>query len=86
MPRVGRLQEPIENRGGLEGAAGFRPRTPDGLPIMGRTPIEGLYVATGHFRHGILLAPITATLLAELIVTGRASVDLSPFSPDRFNT
>ena len=70
----------------LEAWAGFRPITPDGLPILGPTPIEGLYVATGHFRHGILLAPITARLMAELILTGRPSFDLSPFSPQRFNT
>lgn len=69
----------------LEAWAGFRPSTSDKLPIMGSTPIEGLFVATGHFRHGILLAPITAHLMAELILTGRASFDLSPFAPDRFS-
>ena len=70
----------------LEAWAGFRPRTPDGLPLLGTTSIGGLYVATGHFRHGILLAPATATLLAQLILQDRASFDLSPFSPSRFNT
>jgi glycine oxidase len=64
--------------------AGFRPQTPDGLPILGSTGIGGLYVATGHFRHGILLAPITATLLAELILHGRTSLDLASFAPQRF--
>jgi glycine oxidase len=68
----------------LEAWAGFRPYTNDKLPVLGKTPIEGLFVATGHFRHGILLAPITATLLADLILRGRASFDLSPFSPARF--
>ncbi len=68
----------------LDAWAGFRPATTDKLPILGATSIEGLYVATGHFRHGILLAPITAQLMAELLVTGRSSLDLSPFSPQRF--
>ncbi|MDP3723358.1 MAG: glycine oxidase ThiO [Candidatus Omnitrophota bacterium] len=67
-----------------EAWAGFRPSTPDRLPILGSTPIDGLYVATGHFRHGILLAPLTAQVLAELILTGRSSPDLTPFSPQRF--
>lgn len=68
----------------LEAWAGFRPLAKDRLPILGKTSVEGLYVATGHFRHGILLAPITAALMAELILRGRSSVDLSPFSPSRF--
>ena len=68
----------------LEAWAGFRPVTPDGLPILGATPIEGLHVATGHFRHGILLAPVTATLMAELILRGRPSFDVAPFSIWRF--
>jgi len=70
----------------LEAWAGFRPYTKDKLPILGKTSIEGLYVATGHFRHGILLAPITAKVMAELILKrGQASIDLSPFSPQRFS-
>ena len=68
----------------LEAWAGFRPYSEDKLPILGPTPIHGLYVATGHFRHGILLAPITATLLTELILRGRPSLDLAPFAPTRF--
>lgn len=68
----------------LEAWAGFRPCTPDALPVLGETRIHGLYVATGHFRHGILLAPITARLMAELILRGRPSHDLTPFSPLRF--
>lgn len=68
----------------LEAWAGFRPYTSDRLPIIGKTSIEGLYAATGHFRHGILLAPITASLLTDLILRGRSSTDLAPFSPERF--
>ena len=66
--------------------AGLRPYTSDQLPILGPTSIEGLFVATGHFRHGILLAPITATLIAELIQSRHASIDPTPFSPGRFLT
>ncbi len=68
----------------LEAWAGLRPYTDDRLPILGRTPVDGLYVATGHFRHGILLAPVTARLLTQLILRGRTSSNLSPFSVSRF--
>jgi len=64
--------------------AGFRPCAVDQLPIIGKTAIGGLFLATGHFRHGILLAPITAALLTELILRGRTSFDLTPFAPSRF--
>jgi glycine oxidase len=64
---------------------GFRPWAPDSLPILGPWPgIEGLWVATAHFRNGILLAPITARLISEWIVTGRSSIAVKDFLPDRF--
>jgi len=63
--------------------AGLRPGTPDGLPILGGCGVAGLYFATGHYRHGILLAPATARLLADLLC-GRPVPDLSPFSLSRF--
>ena len=63
--------------------AGFRPGTPDGLPILGESQVAGLYLATGHFRYGILLAPITALRLAD-VLTGVAAHDLAPFAPERF--
>jgi glycine oxidase len=69
----------------LEDWAGLRPGTPDGLPILGTTPVPGYFVATGHFRDGILLAPITAKLMAELIVDGRTQWDISSFSAERFS-
>jgi glycine oxidase len=70
----------------LDAWAGFRPYTKDKLPILGKTSIDGLYVATGHFRHGILLAPITAKVMAELMLKrGQPSIDLAPFSPQRFS-
>jgi glycine oxidase len=63
--------------------SGLRPATPDGLPVLGESPLPGLFFATGHFRSGILLAPATAKILADRL-TGRAGRDLSSFSVDRF--
>jgi glycine oxidase len=65
--------------------AGLRPGSPDGLPIIGRLPgRENVYVATGHFRNGILLAPITGKLVSQLILEGRPEMSLKPFDPARF--
>jgi glycine oxidase len=64
--------------------AGLRPDSPDHLPIVGPAEIEGLLVATGHFRSGILLTPITARLICEWITEQRVSVDWERFSPLRF--
>ncbi|MEK6300863.1 MAG: glycine oxidase ThiO [Acidobacteriota bacterium] len=64
--------------------SGLRPDTGDHLPILGPAGIDGLVLATGHFRNGILLAPVTAKLIAELILTGRAPPALKPFSNERF--
>ena len=66
--------------------AGLRPRAPDGLPVLGPCgEIEGLFYATGHYRNGILLAPVTGELIAEAVVTGRVSPLLAAFSPNRFD-
>jgi len=62
----------------------FRPFTEDHLPVLGATRVRGLVLATGHFRNGILLAPITAQAIAELIATGQAPIDLAPFAIERF--
>jgi glycine oxidase len=64
--------------------AGLRPGTPDDLPILGATATPGYYVATGHFRDGILLAPITAQVMADVVAGNPCKQDLSPFSPGRF--
>jgi glycine oxidase len=64
--------------------AGLRPVTPDQLPILGETSIPRYFVASGHYRDGILLAPITAQVMTELISGKPASYDLSSFSPARF--
>jgi len=64
--------------------AGLRPDSPDHLPILGPTDRNGLLIATGHFRSGILLTPITARLVREWITSQKVSVDWAPFSPMRF--
>jgi glycine oxidase len=65
--------------------SGLRPATPDGLPIIGRLPgHENVWVATGHFRNGILLSAITGQLMAEGITSGEVPSRLQPFSPLRF--
>ncbi len=63
--------------------AGLRPATPDRLPFLGRAGMEGLVLAAGHFRNGILLAPITAEIVADLILGRPPSVPLEPFDPLR---
>jgi glycine oxidase len=68
----------------VETWCGLRPDTPDHLPSLGPTDIEGLLIATGHFRNGILLAPITAKLIAEWITTQHTSVSWEAFTPMRF--
>jgi len=68
----------------IETWCGLRPDTPDHLPILGPTDVENLVIATGHFRNGILLAPITAKLIAEWIIEHRVSFDWEMFSPLRF--
>jgi glycine oxidase len=68
----------------IETWCGLRPGTPDQLPILGPADIDGLAFATGHFRNGILLAPITAKLVGEWITDRRVSFDWEAFSPLRF--
>ena len=66
--------------------AGLRPRAPDSLPVLGPCDeIEGLFYATGHYRNGILLAPVTGELIAKAVVAGHVSSLLAAFSPNRFN-
>ncbi|GAB2924308.1 glycine oxidase ThiO [Micromonospora polyrhachis] len=71
----------------VEARVGWRPGTPDNAPILG--PLPGrptVVVATGHYRHGILLAPVTAVLIAELLATGVPAPVLGSFLPERFMT
>ena len=84
------LTDAIELAPGLANArieetwAGLRPDSPDHLPIVGPTDLEGLLMATGHFRSGVLLTPITARLIREWITELRVSVDWERLSPMRF--
>ena len=68
----------------IETWSGLRPGTPDNLPILGPVDLEGLFIATGHYRNGVLLAPATARLTAEWLTTRKTSLDISAFSPLRF--
>jgi len=68
----------------VETWSGLRPGTPDQLPIIGPTDIEGLMIATGHYRNGILLAPVTAKLITEWITEGRTMLNGEDFNPLRF--
>jgi glycine oxidase len=68
----------------LEAWAGLRPGSPDNLPILGATHIDGYFAATGHFRDGILLTPITAHVMSQLIMRQQLDYDISPFTPARF--
>jgi glycine oxidase len=64
---------------------GFRPWLPDSLPVLGPWPdVEGLWIASGHYRSGILLAPITARVMTDWITTGQPGMDLDDFLPARF--
>jgi glycine oxidase len=63
----------------------LRPDTPDHLPLLGPGELTGLTVATGHYRNGILLAPITAKLVREWITGQSVSMDWQPFDPLRFS-
>lgn len=65
--------------------AGLRPGSPDGLPIIGATLLKGYYAATGHYRDGIMLAPVTARAMLQLLTGRNPDVDLAAFSPLRFS-
>ena len=68
----------------LETWTGLRPGSRDNAPILGKTAIENLIYATGHYRNGILLTPITAYEISKLILTGETSEIIAPFRLDRF--
>ncbi len=65
---------------------GYRPGTPDELPILGHYGCDNLILATGHYRNGILLAPVTASLIADLVVNQKADPLWEQFKGDRFHT
>ena len=69
----------------IDSWAGFRPRAKDGLPVLGSlAEVAGLFFAAGHYRNGILLAPITGKVLADAIVDGHMPAGFESFSPNRF--
>ncbi len=68
----------------LESWAGLRPGSPDDLPLIGPTGVPGVFIASGHFRNGILLAPVTAQIVADLVTGKPVNTNISAFSPERF--
>jgi glycine oxidase len=70
----------------VETWSGLRPGTPDDLPVLGPDPeVPNLFYATGHFRNGILLAPLTGELIGEMVLGSEPGVDLAPFGIGRFS-
>ena len=72
------------NAPSIEAWAGLRPSTPDFLPVLGACSRRGHFIASGHHRNGILQAPATAIVIADLVEGKAPSIDISAFSPDRF--
>ncbi|MGK4583742.1 glycine oxidase ThiO [Kitasatospora sp. HPMI-4] len=70
----------------VETGAGLRPGSPDNAPLLGPTAMAGLVAATGHYRNGVLLTPVTGDLLGEYLATGTVPPLAVPFSPSRFGT
>ncbi|MGW0393227.1 glycine oxidase ThiO [Streptomyces sp. NPDC003042] len=70
----------------VETRAGLRPASPDNAPLLGPTELPGLHLATGHYRNGVLLTPLTGDVMAELLATGALPEIARPFTPRRFST
>ena len=69
-----------------ETRAGLRPGSPDNAPLLGPTGLDGLLLATGHYRNGVLLTPVTGDALTHALVTGELPEEARPFTPKRFST
>jgi glycine oxidase len=69
----------------VEVSTGLRPATPDNAPVIGPSALDGLVLATGHYRNGVLLTPVTADGIADLIAGGSLPDALAPFTPARFS-
>ncbi|WP_129309598.1 glycine oxidase ThiO [Streptomyces sp. L2] len=67
-----------------ETRAGLRPASPDNAPLLGPSGLDGLLLATGHYRNGVLLTPVTGDVLAHALVTGELPEEARPFTPRRF--
>jgi len=63
---------------------GFRPGSRDDAPLLGPSSVAGLVHATGHYRNGILLTPVTADLIAHYLISGEIDAAMAPFTPSRF--
>jgi glycine oxidase len=68
----------------VEARAGLRPGSPDNAPMLGRSDLDGLVIATGHYRNGVLLTPVTADSIAQLLADGTTQELIEPFSPGRW--
>jgi glycine oxidase len=68
----------------VEVSTGLRPGSPDNAPLIGTTGVDGLIIATGHYRNGVLLTPITGDGVAALVAGGVLPPELRPFTPERF--
>ncbi|REE99559.1 glycine oxidase ThiO [Thermomonospora umbrina] len=68
----------------VEVSAGLRPGSPDNAPVLGAGALDGLFLASGHFRNGVLLTPITADVMAEILADGTVPEVAAPFAPGRF--
>ncbi|WP_326808754.1 MULTISPECIES: glycine oxidase ThiO [unclassified Streptomyces] len=68
-----------------ETSAGLRPASPDNAPLLGPTALAGLHLATGHYRNGVLLTPVTGEVMAELLTSGELPGQARPFTPQRFS-
>ena len=85
LQKAGQIMPVLRSATFTEARAGLRPASVDELPIIGAsTAVPGVYYATGHYRNGLLLAPLTATLIADLVLNGRERPELELVRPDRF--
>jgi glycine oxidase len=85
LQKAGQIVPALQSATFTEARAGLRPASTDELPIIGAsTAVRGVYYATAHYRNGVLLAPVTATLIADLVVNGHQRPELELVRPDRF--
>lgn len=84
MAKAQQLSESVASLPIQEMWTGLRPATPDGLPVIGASGLDGLVYATGHYRNGILLAPITASIVASLLGKRKPPLPLEPYAAARF--
>ncbi|GGT22881.1 glycine oxidase ThiO [Streptomyces purpureus] len=68
-----------------ETRAGLRPGSPDNAPLLGATTLPGLHLATGHYRNGVLLTPVTGDVMGALLATGVLPEEAAAFTPHRFD-